>query len=142
MLNKAKSHFQDKREARKAMLAEMDVVERQNYHTAQTMKWCNTLMVGLMMLICFSGMVIPSFASSAASDVKDILNQMIGYITLAFQAVGVILCVYSVGQLILAFKNEDADSKSRASTMLVVGVILVAIKPLINGLEIVNRITG
>lgn len=144
MLSKVKKHFQDKKEARRQMYAEMDIVERQNYQAAQTMKWGNYITIGIMMIMAFSGAVLPTFATNndAASDVQSILNTMIGYIGMAFQAVGVVLCVYSVGQLLLAFKNEDADSKSRASTMLVVGVILVAIKPLINGLNIVEKISS
>lgn len=78
----------------------------------------------------------------AADEIKDILNQMVGIVGLIFQAVGVMLSVYSVGQLVLAFKNEDADSKSRASTMLVVGICLIAIPTLINNLGLVDKITA
>ena len=66
---------------------------------------------------------------------------MIDIVGLVFSAVGVILAVYSVGQLVLAFKNEDADSKSRASTMLVVAIVLVAFPSIVKGLNLVdNRI--
>ena len=66
---------------------------------------------------------------------------MVSIIGLIFRCVGVILAVYSVGQLILAFKNEDADSKSRASTMLVVAIVLIALPSIINGLNLTAVIT-
>ena len=76
--------------------------------------------------------------SGARKDVKGILAQMIGVIELVFQAVGIVLLVYSIAQLVLAFKNEDADSKTRASTMLVVAVILIAIPQIIKGFDILS----
>ena len=76
--------------------------------------------------------------SGARKDVKGILAQMSGVIELVFQAVGIVLLVYSIAQLVLAFKNEDADSKTRASTMLVVAVILIAIPQIIKGFDILS----
>lgn len=92
----------------------------------------------LSVLAMFATMNMPM----AADTIKGVLNSMIDIVGLVFQAVGVILSVYSVGQLVLAFKNEDADSKSRASTMLVVGVCLIAIPALIEGLGLVDMIAG
>jgi hypothetical protein len=34
--------------------------------------------------------------------------------------------------LVLAFKNEDADSKSRAMMMAVVSIVLISIKTILN----------
>lgn len=90
--------------------------------------------------ILMLGMSCMCFAVDGADTVKEVLNKMIEIVCLVFQAVGVVLSIYSVGQLVLAFKNEDADSKSRASTMLVVGVILIAIPSIINGLNLVDMI--
>ena len=59
-----------------------------------------------------------------------------------FVAVGIILAIYSVGQLILAFKNEDADSKSRASTLLVVSIILIAFPALIDFLGLTEYLNS
>lgn len=80
----------------------------------------------------------PAFADASISS---IVSQMIEIIAQIFVAVGVILAVYSVGQLIMAFKNEDADSKSRASTMLVVAIVLVAFPTLIEKLDLISYIT-
>lgn len=104
------------------------------------------LLFAALMLAAVTFMLIvrPAFAKEVAGQqtVKDILSEMISIVGLVFSAVGVILAVYSVGQLVLAFKNEDADSKSRASTMLVVAVILIAFPAIVDGLKLVDKIGG
>ena len=94
-----------------------------------------------MMMMAF--ILNVSFADSDyASTIRDLIEKMVSIIGTIFQAVGAVLTVYSVGQLILAFKNEDADSKSRASTMMVVGVVLIALPGVIETLGLVDMITG
>lgn len=92
----------------------------------------------MVTVICF--MIINPTYADAKSEIQGILTQMIDIVGLIFQAVGVVLTVYSVGQLVLAFKNEDADSKSRASTMLVVGVVLIALPSIVDGLNLIEKI--
>ena len=97
------------------------------------------LYAGAFMLLTVTMLTInPAFADASISS---IVSQMIEIIEQIFVAVGVILAVYSVGQLIMAFKNEDADSKSRASTMLVVAIVLVAFPTLIKTLDLTSYIT-
>lgn len=96
----------------------------------------------MLAVVTFMLIVRPAFAVEGEQTVKDILTEMISIVGLVFSAVGVILAVYSVGQLVLAFKNEDADSKSRASTMLVVAVILIAFPAIVEGLNLVDKIGG
>ena len=85
----------------------------------------------------------PAWAMNQASKdtVKGITTSIIGIIGTIFQVVGVILTAFAVGQLVLAFKNEDADSKARATTMMVVGLVLIAIPTIISGLGLVDKIT-
>ena len=83
-----------------------------------------------------------AWADGYTDEIKSVLDQMIGIVGTVFQAVGVILSIYAVGQLVLAFKNEDANSKSSASTLLVVGIALIAIPAIIDGLGLVDRIGG
>lgn len=98
------------------------------------------VIITMMMMACILNV---SFADSDyASTIRDLIEKMVSIIGTIFQAVGAVLTVYSVGQLILAFKNEDADSKSRASTMMVVGVVLIAIPGVIEALGLVDMITG
>ena len=98
------------------------------------------VIITMMMMPCILNV---SFADSDyASTIRDLIEKMVSIIGTIFQAVGAVLTVYSVGQLILAFKNEDADSKSRASTMMVVGVVLIALPGVIETLGLVDMITG
>ena len=83
-----------------------------------------------------------AFATSYKNTISSLVEQLIGIIGTIFIAIGVILTAYSVGQLILAFKNEDADSKSRATTMLVVAVVLIAAPSIIKSLDLVSKITS
>lgn len=91
-------------------------------------------MVALFGYLCMNGMAFAEYTET----IKGVLEKMISVVGTVFQAVGVILSVYSVGQLVLAFKNEDADSKSRASTMLVVGVVLIAMPAVIEGVGLLD----
>ena len=85
--------------------------------------------------------VSPAFAANNyVSTIRTIMNNMVTIVGVIFQAVGAILSIYAVGQLILAFKNEDANSKSSASTLLVVGIVLIAVPGIINTLGLVNMI--
>ncbi len=87
--------------------------------------------------------MVPALASGTpTATVGEILERMISIIGMIFVAVGIILAIYSVGQLILAFKNEDADSKSRASTLLVVSIILIAFPALIDFLGLTEYLNS
>lgn len=92
-------------------------------------------------LITIGLILFPSYADYV-SDITDILQTMIDIIGTIFQAVGVILTIYAVGQLILAFKNEDANAKSNASTLIVVGIVLIALPAIIQSLGLVDKIGG
>lgn len=72
------------------------------------------------------GIAVPvAFADEAATD--KIVGSIIDVIVDIFKYIGIILLVWSVGMLVLAFKNEDADSKSRAIMLLVVSLVLIGI---------------
>ena len=101
------------------------------------------MMSALLCVMTLVATVCPTFAAGVegAAQIKEIVDKMVSIIGLIFRCVGVILAVYSVGHLILAFKHEDADSKSRASTMLVVAIVLIALPSIINGLNLTAVIT-
>lgn len=63
-----------------------------------------------------------------AADTADVMNKVANLIYDIFKYVGFVLALWGVGQLILAFKNEDADSKSRAIMCIVAGVALFTFK--------------
>lgn len=96
----------------------------------------------MLSILVFAAIIVSPFATSdyGQETIKTVINQMVDIIGLVFRSVGVILAVYAVGQLVLAFKNEDADSKSRASTMLVVGIVLIALPTIIKSLKLTDYI--
>ena len=87
----------------------------------------------LFAVMVIVGTVAPAQAADALSDVAE---DIIGYIGRIFRVVGVFLIAFSAGQLILAMKNEDADSKSRASTQLAVGAVLLVVPTIIDNLKL------
>lgn len=93
----------------------------------------------LLAALCI--IITPAYASYT-SQIQNVMTNMIGIVGTIFQAVGVILTVYAVGQLVLAFKNEDANSKSSASTLLVVGIVLIALPSIVDALGLVSMIGG
>lgn len=85
-----------------------------------------------------------SFAAAAAPagpNPATIVSTFLGYVLDMFICVGALLGVWAVAQLALAFKNEDADSKSRAMMMLIVAAILIGITPLANAVLSGTHIT-
>lgn len=71
--------------------------------------------------------VIPAYA---ASNAKTLAGNAVGTVVTVMQYVGALLGVWALAQLFLAFKNEDADSKSRAMMTLMAAILLVCIKPI------------
>lgn len=118
-----------------------NVITNQKTKEEVIRQWVTFGIIALMVAFTMFTIMTPAFAEvpkESKDTVKSVLQNMIDIVGLVFQAVGVVLSVYSVGQLVLAFKNEDADSKSRASTMLVVGVLLIALPTIVNGLDLMQ----
>lgn len=107
--------------------------------TNKVMKAYN-IMVMSIMTVTMVGMCLANNDGNNDPAAK-VITEMINIICRVFRYVGVVLGVYSVGQLVMAFKNEDADSKSRATTMLVVAGILVGIKTLVDQTNLTTYLT-
>lgn len=80
--------------------------------------------------------VCPAFAAGDAymGVIRTIVESMTGVIGNIFKVVGILLALYAVGALILAFKNEDPDSKTKASTILVVAIVLIAFPKIVESI--------
>ena len=61
-----------------------------------------------------------------------LMGKLLEVIVMIFRYIGILLLAWSIGMLVLAFKNEDADSKSRAMMLLVVSIILIGIEGILN----------
>jgi len=82
-------------------------------------------------MTAFAPMALAAGANNNV-DMSGLIGQLLGIICDIFLAIGILLAAWSIGMLVLAFKNEDADSKSRAMMMLVVSVALVGAETLIS----------
>lgn len=60
------------------------------------------------------------------------VNNLIDVISLFGKYIGAALAAWGVIQLALAFKNEDADSKSRALMLIIASIILFNCRALLN----------
>lgn len=78
--------------------------------------------------------VFASGAGTGSKVAENLVKNLLGYVFAIFKYIGWLLLAWGIGQLILAFKNEDADSKSRAMMLLVVAVILTVIGNIFNGI--------
>ena len=61
-------------------------------------------------------------------DMNATLGNVIGFVCTMMLYRGALLGAWAVAQLFLAFKNEDADSKSKAMMTLVAAVGLMSVK--------------
>lgn len=114
-----------------------------------TAKKCSITKKHLVMgvaLLCVMALMVtitPAFAKpTVPGNLKEVVESFVFYIGLIFQVVGVLLGVYAAGQMIMAFKDDNPDAKTRASTLLVVAFILIVMPGIIDGLGLVNYITG
>ena len=73
--------------------------------------------------------VIPTVCA-AADPAKAAILKVLDVVYKIFRYIGIILAIWGIGSLVMAFKNEDADSKSRAIMSLVVGICLVSLPTL------------
>lgn len=93
-------------------------------------------------MIAMNSFMIPVYADETDGSGTTTINKdldsdalmggIIDTVLQVFQWIGILLLVWGIGQLIMAFKNEDADSKSRAIMMIVSSVLLIGLKGLLN----------
>ena len=77
--------------------------------------------------------VVPMHAEVSPAT-KSMVKGILGIVFDIATIVGIILLVWSIFQLVMAFKNEDADSKSRAIIVIVVSVTLIGLNPLLQAI--------
>ncbi|WP_373262252.1 hypothetical protein [Hungatella hathewayi] len=77
---------------------------------------------------------IPTSSDGGAADeLKNFLIGDNGFMTFVSQA-GMILIAFGIGQLILAFKDDNAEAKSRGTMILLGGVFCVTISGILKKL--------
>ena len=71
---------------------------------------------------------VPSaFAGNVDKKSSDIIRAILDIIYHIALYIGIFLLVWSIVMLVLALKNEDADSKSRAIMLIAVSIALIGI---------------
>lgn len=73
-------------------------------------------------------------ATQAHATASKVVSNLLGYVFGIFFWIGVVLIAWGIGQLVLAFKNEDGDSKSRAIMLIIASIVLMSISAIFNGL--------
>lgn len=85
---------------------------------------------------------IPALAVEIAIDentgMETVANGIVGTILDIFRWIGVILAIWGTGQLVLAFRNDDADSKTRAVMLIVAAIALIGLKTLLTAANFIN----
>lgn len=71
---------------------------------------------------------------SGDMDADNMMTNIIGQLLNIVRYVGILLLVWGVIQLVMAFKNEDGDSKSRAAMMVGISIVLIGMKSFLNAL--------
>jgi hypothetical protein len=87
--------------------------------------------------VCVASM--PVYAAGNEADTSEIetkasgfIDNLVSIIGLFGKYIGAALGAWGVIQLALAFKNEDADSKSRALMLIIAAIILFNVQAVIN----------
>lgn len=83
-------------------------------------------------MLLAEGEVDSTVADKAMSTIISFVFKIFGYI-------GAVLGVWGIGSLILSFKNEDADGKSRAIMLLGAAILLLSLKAIITASGILTN---
>jgi hypothetical protein len=95
------------------------------------MKFLKNLRNGALAMSATSVAMMPTALAAEAAVGDKVVTAILSVIeTMAFY-IGIILLVWSVVMLVLALKNEDADSKSRAIMLIAVSIALIGIGTLL-----------
>ena len=78
------------------------------------------------MLVAGAAMGIIPTVYATTNPAVNAITKVINLVFDLFKYIGIVLALWGGGSLLMAFKNEDADSKTRAIMSLVVGITLVS----------------
>lgn len=85
-------------------------------------------------------MAAPTSANATAlkgvqmtTDPQTLVQNIVGMICNLFTYVGAVVLVVGLAQVVMAFKSEDADGKTRGMLVAMCGVGLISIKTIVSG---------
>lgn len=104
------------------------------------------LALAFTVIIAMIAMSDFAFASSTVDSVSKKLETPIGnmvdIILLIFRIIGIILGTYSVGLLVMSFKDQDPNGKQQATQLLVISLVLIFLQTLVDALGLKDYITS
>lgn len=65
--------------------------------------------------------------SDQTATMDGLMTQILKIIFNIFRYVGILLLVWSIIQIVLAFKNDDADSKQKGMVLAIISIVLITI---------------
>lgn len=77
-----------------------------------------------------------AYANALDGEMKSAMNAVLGNILVIFKYVGVGLLIAGIVQLILAFKDDNADGKQRAIMLCGVAIALILIRTFLSGITV------
>lgn len=85
--------------------------------------------------VTFGGMV-GNVCYADDPSLSSVMGNVQKIVYALFKSIGFVLTIWGIGQLVLAFKNEDSDSKSRAIMSIVAGIALYAFPTIAGALHL------
>lgn len=89
--------------------------------------------------------IVPAYATQDVTigdltnlSVNQLLGKIVGIILTLAQAIGLILLVSGIFQLVMAYKDDNADAKTRGIQLAIVGVVLITFKAILQGVGIIG----
>lgn len=67
-----------------------------------------------------------------------LVGKIVGIVLTLARYVGIILLVTGIYQLIMAYKDDNADAKTRGITLAIVGIVLITLKALLKTFGIIT----
>ena len=78
-------------------------------------------------------------ASGDDATASNILGSIIGIVLGIARYIGLALLAYGVFQMVMALKDDNADSKSRAMQLIVVSIVLIILKTIVDKIPILGN---
>lgn len=89
----------------------------------------------------WSAIMLTPTAFAEATHSPKIIMKLIAKLLTVFQYAGVVLLAYAVIALILAMKNEDAESKVNAITQVSIAIVLITLSGTVKALMAAAGVT-
>lgn len=95
------------------------------------MKFLKNIRNGALAMSTASVAMMPTAFATGTTTGNAVVNAILDVVYMMAFYIGLILLVWSVVMLVLALKNEDADSKSRAIMLIAVSIALLGVGTLL-----------